>query len=165
MNNITVLENVYRAGRYHVPGCHDSLIPVKDISFENLDTIKIAGDTFLKTHCPEIDRLAPGDSLITWPNAPPKFKSRPDELLVEHEKNEEMVFQVDGREVRRVFTPKYKPIDQLDVVLELYGMGYWPETQVQCHLDVPLCFLSIMDGEKVLSSWRSFWSLCVHIEF
>ncbi len=54
---------------------------------------------------------------------------------LEHEKNEQLFFRFDGREVRAVFTPKYKPINQLDLVMELYAMGYRPETQVQCHLD------------------------------
>ena len=37
----------------------------------------------------------------------------------------------------------------MDVILEIYGMGYRPETQVQCHLDEEFMSLSIMDGEKV----------------
>ena len=64
MNNITTLENVFQRVDAMFQTCHDSLIPVKDISFDNLDTIKIAGSTHpLKTHCPEIDRLAPGDPI------------------------------------------------------------------------------------------------------
>ena len=50
---------------------------------------------------------------------------------------------------RAIFTPKYKPVDNMDVILEIYGMGYRPETQVQCHLDDEFMSLSIMDGEKV----------------
>ena len=37
----------------------------------------------------------------------------------------------------------------MDVILEIYGMGYRPKTQVQCHLDEEFMSLSIMDGEKV----------------
>jgi hypothetical protein len=68
---------------------------------------------------------------------------------IEHEKNEELFARFDGNSVRAIFTPKYKPVDNMDVILEIYGMGYRPETQVQCHLDDEFMSLSIMDGEKV----------------
>ena len=68
---------------------------------------------------------------------------------IEHEKNEQLFARFDGNAVRAIFTPKYKPVDNMDVILEIYGMGYNPETQVQCHLDDEFMSLSIMDGEKV----------------
>ena len=43
MNNITTLENVFQRVDAMAQTCHDSLIPVKDISFDDLDTVKIAG--------------------------------------------------------------------------------------------------------------------------
>ena len=73
MNNITTLENVFQRVDTMFQTCHDSLIPVKDISFDDLDTIKIAGSTHpLKTHCTEIDRLALGNSI----QLPEKMPSR-----------------------------------------------------------------------------------------
>ena len=73
MNNITTLENVFQRVDAMTQTCHDSFVPVADISFDNLDTIKIAGrSASLKTHCPEIDRLAPGDPI----QLPSKMPSR-----------------------------------------------------------------------------------------
>ena len=43
MNNITKLENVFQRVDTMFQACHDNLIPVADISFDDLDTIKIAG--------------------------------------------------------------------------------------------------------------------------
>jgi len=68
---------------------------------------------------------------------------------IEHEKNQQLFARFDRNSVRAIFTPKYKPVDNMDVILEIYGMGYRPETQVQCHLDDEFMSLSIMDGEKV----------------
>ena len=68
---------------------------------------------------------------------------------IEHKKNEQLFARFDGNIVRAIFTPKYKPVDNMDVILEIYGMGYRPETQVQCYLDEEFISLSIMDGEKV----------------
>ena len=79
---------------------------------------------------------------------PPEIQALNLNFWLEHEKNEELFFRFDGREVRAVFTPKYKPINQLDLVMELYAMGYRPETEVQCSLDDTFMSLSIMDGER-----------------
>ena len=43
MNNITTLENVFQRVDAMTKNCYDSLIPVSDISFDNLDTVRIAG--------------------------------------------------------------------------------------------------------------------------
>ena len=43
MNNITTLENVFQRVDAMAQNCFDSFIPVKDISFNNLDNVNIAG--------------------------------------------------------------------------------------------------------------------------
>ena len=80
---------------------------------------------------------------------PPEIQSVQMNYWIEHEKNEQLFARFDRNSVRAIFTPKYKPVDNMDVILEIYGMGYRPETQVQCHLDEEFMSLSIMDGEKV----------------
>ena len=53
-----------------------------------------------------------------------------------------------GREVKAIFTPKYKPVDNFEVCERLDSMGYGPDTQVQCTLDPEFMSLSILDGKK-----------------
>jgi hypothetical protein len=55
---------------------------------------------------------------------------------------------MDGREVRAIFTPKYKPVDNFEVLTRLDEMGYGPDTQVQSSLDPEFMSLSILDGKK-----------------
>ena len=124
------------AGRCNGPDCHDSLIPVSDISFDNLDTIKIAGSTHpLKPIAQRSIAWRLGIPYNYLRKCPPEIQSVQMNYWIEHEKNEQLFARFDGNSVRAIFTPKYKPVDNMDVILEIYGMGYRPETQVQCHLD------------------------------
>ncbi len=50
--------------------------------------------------------------------------------------------------MRAVFTPRYKPVDNFEVMTRLDDMGYGTETQVQCHLDGEFMLLSIPDGKQ-----------------
>jgi hypothetical protein len=67
------------------------------------------------------------------------------------EKNEELFFRFDGDEIRAMFTPKYKPVGNFEVLERLDSLGYKPETQVHCHLDSEFMSLSIPDGNKTFS--------------
>ena len=150
MNNITTLENVFQRVDTMFQTCHDSLIPVKDISFDDLDTIKIAGSAHpLKPIAQRSIAWRLGIPYNYLRKCPAEIQSVQMNYWIEHEKNEQLFARFDGNSVRAIFTPKYKPVDNMDVILEIYGMGYRPETQVQCHLDDEFMSLSIMDGEKV----------------
>jgi hypothetical protein len=67
---------------------------------------------------------------------------------IEHEKNEQLFLRFDGEDVRAIFTPRYKPVDNFKVMTRLDDMGYGPDTQVQCHLDGEFMLLSIPDGKQ-----------------
>jgi len=67
---------------------------------------------------------------------------------IEHEKNDQLFFRYDGEDVRAIFTPKYKPVDNFEVMERLDSLGYGPDTRVQCKLDHEFMLLSIMDGNK-----------------
>jgi len=150
MNNITTLENVFQRVDAMFQTCHDSLIPVKDISFDNLDTIKIAGSAHpLKPIAQRSIAWRLGIPYNYLRKCPAEIQSVQMNYWIDSEKNQQLFARFDGNSVRAIFTPKYKPVDNMDVILEIYGMGYRPETQVQCHLDEAFMSLSIMDGEKV----------------
>ena len=70
---------------------------------------------------------------------------------IEKEKNEELFFRFDGEEVRAIFTPKYKPVDNFEVLEKLDSLGYGPDTEVQSHLDAEFMLVSILDGNQAFS--------------
>jgi len=67
---------------------------------------------------------------------------------IDHEKNDQLFFRHDGDDVRAIFTTKYRPVDNFEVLERLDSLGYRPETRVQCSLDHEFMLLSIMDGKK-----------------
>ena len=118
MNNITTLENVFQRVDAMFQTCHDSFIPVSDISFDNLDTMKIAGSTHpLKPIAQRSIAWRLGIPYNYLRKCPPEIQSVQMNYWIEHEKNEQLFARFDGNSVRAIFTPKYKPVDNMDVIL------------------------------------------------
>jgi hypothetical protein len=67
---------------------------------------------------------------------------------IKNEKREQLFIRFDDKEVRAIFTPRYKPVDNFEVCLRLDEMGYTPDTQVQCYHDAEFMLLSIPDGKR-----------------
>ncbi len=126
--------------------CTDRLIPTQEISFDNLKTVRIAGE-------PHPMRPTAQSLLASRLSIPMQYLSRcPGEVQaynlnhwIRRERNPELFFRFDGDEVRTVFTPKYKPMDNFEVLERLDGLGYGPESRVQCCLDAEFLSLSIPD--------------------
>jgi hypothetical protein len=68
---------------------------------------------------------------------------------IAQERNEELFLRFNGhQEVRAIFTPKYIPVDNFEVLERLDSLGFKPETRVQCHVDDEFMSISIPDHEK-----------------
>jgi len=70
---------------------------------------------------------------------------------IKHEKNDQLLFRFDADAVIVVFTTKYIPVDNFEVMERLDSLGDKPETEVQCHLDPEFMSLSIPDGQKAFN--------------
>ena len=82
---------------------------------------------------------------------PPAIQASNLNSWITNEKNEEPFFRFDGEEVRAIFTPRYRPVDNFEVLEKLDSLGYGPETQVQCHLDGEFMVVSILYGNQAFS--------------
>jgi hypothetical protein len=149
MNNITTLEKVFNRVDALSQNCFDQNVNVSDISFDNLNSVSIAGESHpLKTIAQRSISWRLGIPFQYLRKCPPEIQSVNLNYWIEHEKNDQLFFRFDGREVRAIFTPKYKPVDNFEVCERLDSMGYSPDTQVQCSLDPEFMSLSILDGKK-----------------
>lgn len=139
-NLMDVSEKVYEMSR----NCHDELVPVKDVSFNGLDEVKIGSETHAMKHIAQM-------SIATRLGIPHYYlKKCPEELQaknlnhwIKHERNEELFFRFDGDKVRAIFTPRYVPVDNKEVINKLEEMDYNPYTEVQCHMDSGFMLLNI----------------------
>jgi uncharacterized protein DUF932 len=150
MDNITTLEKVSDRVNEMSKNCFDKNVTVADISFDNLETVRI-GDTEVHKLREIAQRSASyrlGIPFQYLKKCPPEIQAMNMNYWIEHEKNDQLFFRYDGDDVRAIFTPKYKPVDNFEIMERLDSLGYGPDTRVQCKLDHEFMLLSIMDGNK-----------------
>ena len=123
--------------------CHDALVDVPAISFESLETMKIGDERHsLRTVAQRSIAWRLGIPYNYLAKCPPELQAEQMNHWIKHEKREQLFVRFDGQEVRAVFTPRYKPVDNFEVLARLDEMGYTPDTQVQCHHDAEFMLLS-----------------------
>ena len=149
MSGMTTLEKVYdrvtSMARFH----EDRLIPINDVSFEDLERVCISGATY---------NMRPiAQQSICWRLGIPinYLRKCPPDLQVNHlnywmknEKREKLFFRFDGDEIRSIFTPRYIPTDNKQILDRLLDLGYRPNTRVQCSLDDEFMLVSLPDERE-----------------
>jgi len=149
MQKLTTLGKVFDRIDEMSSGCYDRNIDVPDISFDNLDVVRIAGEPHSLR--PIAQRAVSYRLGIPYPylkRCPVDIQALNMNHWIKSEKNEQLLFRFDGESVRALFTTKYIPADNFEVAERLDSMGYDPDTEVQCHLDSEFMSLSIPDGKK-----------------
>jgi len=129
--------------------CFDKTIPVKDISFDSLDTVNIGSEKH------EMRKMAQRSFCYRLGTPHQYLRKCPVELQAENlntwiktEKNENLFFRFDGNDVRSLFTEKYVPIDNFEVLERIYALGYKDNSEVQAYLDDQFMSLTLLDGRK-----------------
>lgn len=149
MKNITTLEKVFDRIDRQSAKCYDELIDVKDIEFDKLDTIKIRGGVHpLRSIAQRSIAWRLGIPFNYLQKCPEDLQA--DQMMhwLQFEKNDQLFVRFDDQDVRAIFTPKYKPVDNFEVLTRLDEMGYSPDTECQCFLDGEFMLLSVMDGKQ-----------------
>jgi hypothetical protein len=146
---LTTLGKVFDRVDAMSAACYDLNIDVPDISFDNLDVLRIAGEPHPIR--PVAQRSVSNRLGIPYPylrRCPPDVQAMNLNHWVTKERNDKLLFRFDGQDVRALFTTKYTPVDNFEVCERLDSLGYGPDTEVQCHLDPEFMSLAIPDGAK-----------------
>jgi hypothetical protein len=147
--NMTTLGEVSNRIDVMSQNCHDALVDVPAISFESLETMKIGGERHtLRTVAQRSIAWRLGIPYNYLARCPPELQKEQMNYWVKSEKREQLFVRFDGEEVRAIFTLRYKPVDNFEVLARLDEMGYTPDTKVQCHHDAEFMLLSIPDGRR-----------------
>jgi hypothetical protein len=147
--NMTTLGEVSNRVDALNQNCFDKLVDVPAISFDSLQTMKIGGEHHtLRTIAQRSIAWRLGIPFNYLAKCPPELQAEQMNHWIKGEKNERLFVRFDGEEVRAIFTPRYKPVDNFEVLARLDEMGYGPGTQVQCHHDAEFMLLSIPDGRR-----------------
>jgi len=149
MKTMTTLGEVSNCVDALNQNCHDKLIDVPAISFDSLQTMKIEGERHtLRTMAQKSIAWRLGIPFNYLQKCPSDLQAEQMNFWIKSEKREQLFIRFDGREVRAIFTPRYKPVDNFEVLARLDEIGYTPDTQVQCHHDSEFMLLSIPDGKR-----------------
>ena len=152
MSRLTTLGKVFDRVDEISRNCHDKLISVDEISFNNIESVNIGSETHKMR--PVAQRLTAYRLGIPYQyiiKCPEDLQQENLNHWITKERNDNLFFRFDGDEVRAMFTPKYKPVDNFEVMERLDSLGYSPDTEVQCNLDGEFMSLSIPDGNKTFS--------------
>jgi hypothetical protein len=152
MSQMTTLGEVNARVQKMSEFCLDQTVTVKRVTFENLYTIRVEG-------IPHPLQMLAQKSICYRLGIPHEYLKRcPQEIQagnlnywIKQEKHERLFFRFKNREVRAIFTPRYKPVDNFEVMERLENLGYGPDTKVQCHLDEEFMSLSIPDGRQTFA--------------
>jgi len=146
---LTTLGKVFDRVDEMSAGCYDINVDVPDIAFDNLDMLRIAGEPHPVR--PVAQRSISNRLGIPYPylrRCPPDVQALNLNHWIKHEKNDQLLFRFDGQDVRALFTTKYIPVDNFEVMERLDSLNYGPTTEVQCHLDHEFMSLSMPDGKN-----------------
>jgi hypothetical protein len=150
MQKLTTLGKVSDRVDKMSANCFDQNINVEEISFDNLNFMRISSEKHALK--PIAQRSISNRLGIPYPylrRCPEDIQATNLNHWITKEKNEQLFARFDGDDVRALFTTKYKPVDNFEVLEKLDSLGYRPETEVQCSLDPDFMSLSIPDGNKL----------------
>ena len=120
--------------------CTDRLISTPDIAFDNLKTVRLAGEPHpLRPRAQSLMANRLGIPMQYLQRCPAEVQAYNLNHWILHEPNPELFFRFDGNEVRAIFTPRYRPMDNLEVLERLDSLGYKANTRVQCALMPSSC--------------------------
>ena len=129
--------------------CTDRLISTPDITFENLKTVRLAGEAHrLRPRAQSLMATRLGIPMQYLQRCPAEVQAYNLNHWIMQERNSELLFRFDGNEVRAIFTPRYRPMDNLEVLERLSRLGYKADTKVQCCLDAEFMSLSFPDSSR-----------------
>jgi hypothetical protein len=152
MSEMTTLEKVYDRAHKMTEGHHDQFINVKELSFHSLEMISISGKQHLLKPIAQqsiANRL--GIPIHYLRKCPPDIQRSNINYWLAREKNDELFFRFDGEKVRAIFTPRYTPTDNIDVLEKIRALDYPMTTKVQCSMDDEFMMVNIPDDRETFS--------------
>jgi hypothetical protein len=152
MSEMTTLEKVYDRAHKMTEGHHDQFINVKELSFHSLEMISISDQHHqLKPIAQQSIANRLGIPIHYLRKCPPDIQRTNINYWLEREKNDQLFFRFDGEKVRAIFTPRYIPTDNIDVLEKIKELDYPMSTKVQCSMDDEFMMVNIPDDRETFS--------------
>lgn len=152
MSIMTTLGDVFERVHEMSRNNHDNYVKVKDLKFEGLETLLIGDSPHTMKPIAQMSiatRL--GIPFYYLKKCPAEIQRENLNYWLRHERNEELFLRFQGNEVRAIFTPRYIPTDNLEVLDKLKSLGYVPDTWVQSSVNEQLMMVNIPDSRETFT--------------
>lgn len=152
MSIMTTLGDVFERVHEMSRNNHDNYVKVKDLKFEGLETLLIGDSPHTMKPIAQMsiaNRL--GIPFYYLKKCPAEIQRENLNYWLRHERNEELFLRFQGNQVRAIFTPRYIPTDNLEVLDKLKSLGYVPDTWVQSSVNEQLMMVNIPDSRETFT--------------
>ena len=152
MSIMTTLGDVFERVHEMSRNNHDNYVKVKDLKFEGLKTLLIGDSPHTMKPIAQMSiatRL--GIPFYYLKKCPAEIQRENLNYWLRHERNEELFLRFQGDEIRAIFTPRYIPTDNLEVLDKLKSLGYVPDTWVQSSVNEQLMMVNIPDSRETFT--------------
>jgi len=152
MSEMTTLETVYDRAHKMTKDHHDQFINVQELSFYSLEMISISGQQHpLKPIAQQSIANRLGIPIHYLRKCPPDIQRTNINYWLAREKNDQLFFRFDGDKIRAIFTPRYIPTDNIDVLEKIKDLDYPMNAKVQCSMDDEFMMVNIPDDRETFS--------------
>ncbi len=151
MTRTTTLENVINAVHQDSINHFDQVMPVHEMEFDSLKQMWISGKQV--EVAPTAQRLLSNRLRVPYSylsRCPEDLQARNLNFWIEQERQHRDTFfcRFDGGTLRAVFTERYQPLDNMEILSQVLAQGFSPGMQVQYSLDHGMFLLKIPNFEK-----------------
>ena len=117
---------------------YDEIVPVQDMEFDSLNQMWISGRRV--EILPSAQRLLSNRLRVPYSylsRCPVELQARNLNYWIEQERQQRDTFfcRFDGNRLRAVFTERYRPLDNMEILSQLIQHGFDPSTPVQYAID------------------------------
>jgi hypothetical protein len=151
MRTTTTLESVINSVHEQSANHYDDIVPVRDMTFESLVRMNIAGQSFGVLRSAQrllANRLRVPFSYLN--RCPAELQSDNLNYWIEQEgRNRQVLFcRFAGNDMRAVFTERYTVIDHMEVLTKMLEYGFDPACEIQLSLDAEMMVLKMPEYER-----------------
>ena len=138
MKGTTSLENVIEQVHALSANHYDEIIPLQEMEFDSLTQMWVAGKQV--EVAPSAQRLLSNRLRVPYSylsRCPSELQARNLNYWIEQERQQRDTFfcRFDANRLRAVFTERYRPLDNMEILSQLIQHGFDPSTPVQYAID------------------------------
>ena len=138
MTQTETLENVINAAHLQSINHYDEIVPLREMQFDSLTQMWISGKQV--EVAPSAQRLLANRLRVPYSylyRCPAELQAKNLNYWIEQERQQRETFfcRFDANRLRAVFTERYRPLDNMEILSQLIQHGFDPSTPVQYAID------------------------------